>query len=224
MKTLKNILMNIIAGFENAFDPHHKKRFILNIVLLATCVFVITSIFMKDNSNQKKLQNTVSENLQVKNQSKVISKTQKTYQENQSIIANNDNKEEVEKATQENQDIYAAQNANYTVSSPGNFQLQKLSCLSDQNMSIQDKRKILDQYCYLQPGETIWLFKNWLPTILGMDKDAFSTGFDINNSILYIHSNLDQDKQDYLKQMINLIWDHSAQKYRSNSLKIEFID
>ena len=221
---MKNIFFGIIAGIENAFNPKNKKKFIINIILLVGCIFLIIGFNTKRSNNQQKISNIQNDQFNIKNQSSVIKKVQNEYAKNQSIIKNDTNKDAVSKAEQTNTYINAAQDCSYTVVSPGQFQLDKLNCLCDQNMSNNDKNKILDEYCYFQPGETIWLFKNWICNIVGMNQNNFSTGFDINDSILYIYANLNDQQKDYLTNMINMIWTHSAQKYRSNDLQIEFLN
>ena len=223
MGWLENILASLVAWAENAFDfKNNRKMAVINTILLVCCGTTLIFCFKKNSTINQNMREARVNPAKISNQAEINRNTRKQYASYEKVYQKHPKSKAGQNAQNQMAKIQAAQTTDFTVRSPGEFQLQKLSCLTNQNMSISDKNKILQQYCFYSAGETEWLFQNWICNIVGYNSSNFSTGFDINDSILYINANLTPQQKDYLNQMVNLLWDYSALKPRTNPLKIKY--
>lgn len=227
---MKNIFFGIIAGIEDAFNPKNKKKFIKNIILLFGCIFLIIGFNAKRSSNASKLNNSLSQykiadfNSIKKEQ---LNKEKKYNKEaKQASIDGNSKKQfENERKALQIQNAKDAQ-LNYQLESPGNVEMTYLNSLMN-NENSWDKKKFNIQNCDFSPGQTMWLFKNWIPNIINIDPNNTKEGFVYQSRDLYLnYPNISQDQADYLNKCIQLIWQSSDLYVLVNNqpLKIHYLN
>lgn len=227
---MKNIFFGIIAGIENAFDPKNKKRFIKNIILVCGCILLIVGFNVKRSNNASKINATLSQ-YKIANFNSIKKEQlnkEKKYNEGakQASIDGNSEKqfEDERKALQ----IQNAKNAqqNYQLESPGQISMGYLSLLTNNSLEWNKKVSAI-QNCDFSPGQTMWLFKNWIPNIINIDPDNTKEGFVYQSRDLYLnYPNITQDQANYLNKCIQLIWQSSDLYVLVNNqpLKIHYLN
>lgn len=227
---LKNLFFGIIAGIENAFNPKDKKRFIQNILLLFLCIFLLLGFGIKSYNNKKSINDSL-DGYKISNFSSIRNKQfnkEKEYNKaakKASIDGNSKKQFENERKALQIQNAKNAQQ-NYELVSPGQVAKGYLSLLTNNSLSWNKKVSAI-QNCDFTPGQTIWLFKNWISNIIGIDPNNTKEGFVYQSRDLYLnYPNITQQQADYLNKCIQLIWKSSDLYVIVNNqpLKIHYLN
>lgn len=226
---LKNLFFGIIAGIENAFNPKDRKRFIKNIFLLALCIFLLLGFGIKSYNNKKSINDSL-DGYKISNFSSIRNKQlnkEKEYNKaakEASIDGNSKKQFENERKALQIQNAKNAQQ-NYELESPGQVEMDYLNSLvSNNNWS---KKEFNVQNCDFTPGQTMWLFKNWVSNIIGIDPSNIKEGFVYQSRDLYLnYPDITQQQADYLNKCIQLIWQSSDLYVIVNNqpLKIHYLN
>lgn len=211
---MKMILFKIVASIENAFDPKNGKiRFALNVIMLLLIISFITFIFVKNDQNKDTVKTNL-DNYRVANFSSIKKKQlqdKNDYASEANNASKDGNSEKAFSAGRKELLIENAQNAqaNYVLEQPGKVSMNYLDTLT--NDDIDWNRKVYNiQNCDFTPGQTMWLYKEWISKTIDVDPSDTKEGFVYQSRDLYLnYPNIDQEKANYLNDCIQLIWKSS---------------
>lgn len=222
---MKRIVYFFTTAFYAVFDfRNHKVRSIIYSGLIVAIVVMIVSALVINKNNRDQVTEIGKSQIANESSSSINKKASSDYKKSMSIYRDYEQDDSKRTSAKRQADlIEGGDTTNFEERDPGQFQLDVLDKLLDKNASIKDAKKQMDMYSQFTAGETIWLFNNWIYKLSGLPKNDVTVGFDEINGKLFINADVSESTEEYMKEMIRLIWSHSELSTRTDGLAIEFV-